>query len=411
MRRRTLFILIAVVAAAAILIVGVVAAGAKGSSNLSSISVQQLLQNVATRAHDTTAMNGEFAWSNDLLGTSSLLSLSGDQTPSGLASLLQGGSGRVWLQNGKARIESQGQSGDFVAIVNGTTAWTWDSMTNTATRYTLPTPSGTPMPSPSASIDPATAIADLVQKLAPTATLSVSGQEVVAGQDAYILKLAPVSPITTFGSAEVAIDGHRWVPLRVQLFAKGSDTPVLSAGFKSVSYSPGSDSLFTFTPPSGAAVVHKDLSKSLQAAPSQPKAVKSHEPLTLSQAQAAAPFLLTPSSTPAGLAFKGAFVTPTASRGTPSNVSHARVAVLHYGAGFGSLWIVETPATAQQTRQIEQQLGQLSMIGKATVNGAPATKLQTSLGSAVTFTQGDVRVVVGGLVPYGDITQVASSLR
>jgi outer membrane lipoprotein-sorting protein len=420
MRRRTLFILIAVLALAAILIVGVVAAGAKSTSNLPAISAQQLLQNVATNAHKTTAVNGEFAWSNDLLGTSSLLSLGGNQTPSGLASLLQGGSGRVWLQDGKARIESQGQNGDFIAVVYGTTAWTWDSMTNTATQYALPTPAAgstaEPLPSPTASIDPATAIADIIQKLAPTATLSVSGQEVVANQDAYVLKMTPVSPITTFGSVEVAIDGHRWVPLRVQVFAKGGSSAALSAGFKSVSYQPAADSLFAFTPPSGATVVHKDLSKSLQGirqgTQTEPKAAQQHRPLTLAQAKTAAPFLLTPSSTPTGLEFKGAFVTPTAPAGSGATATkHPPVAVLGYGTGFGSVWVVETPASAQQDKQIEQQLGQLSMIGKTTVNGMSATKLQASLGSAVTFTQGGVRVVVVGLVPFNDITQIAGSLK
>ena len=51
------------------------------------------------------------------------------------------------------------------------------------------------------------------------------------------------------------------------------------------------------------------------------------------------------------------------------------------------------------------------MIGKTTVNGTSATKLQTSLVSALTFTQSGVRVVVVGLVPFGDITQIAGSLK
>jgi hypothetical protein len=45
------------------------------------------------------------------------------------------------------------------------------------------------------------------------------------------------------------------------------------------------------------------------------------------------------------------------------------------------------------------------------VKSMPATKLQTSLGSGVTFTQGGVRVVVVGLVPFSDITQIAGSLQ
>lgn len=37
--------------------------------------------------------------------------------------------------------------------------------------------------------------------------------------------------------------------------------------------------------------------------------------------------------------------------------------------------------------------------------------LQTPLGSAVTFTQGSVRVAVVGLVPWSDLNQIAGSLR
>jgi len=85
--------------------------------------------------------------------------------------------------------------------------------------------------------------------------------------------------------------------------------------------------------------------------------------------------------------------------------------VLDYGSGFGTVLVIESKTTAAQDAQLQQQLGQLSTIGKTTVNGQPATKLQTPLGSAVTFRQGDVRVVVVGLVPWSDVTQIAGSLR
>ena len=176
-------------------------------------------------------------------------------------SLLTGGSGRVWAQDGKVRLESQGQNGDFVVVGNGATVWTWDSMTTTATQYTLPAHPGSsttaPTPSPASSLDPATAISRLIARLAPTATLSVDGQATVAGRQTYTLTLTPTSSLTSVGSVTVAIDGQRWVPLQVQVFAKGDATAVLSAGFKTVSFSPSADSLFTFTPPSGATIVHK----------------------------------------------------------------------------------------------------------------------------------------------------------
>jgi outer membrane lipoprotein-sorting protein len=438
MRRRTLALIAAGAVIAVVLVVGVVTAGAQGPSSLPSITVSQLLQNVATKAQSTTAVSGDVAWSNDLLGSSSLLSLGGNQTPAGLSSLLTGGSGRVWAQNGKARLESQGQNGDFVAVADGATIWTWDSMTNTATRYSSPSGSGaTASPVPRASLDPATAIAALIQKLAPNATLSVSGQAVVAGRQTYTLTLTPTSPVTTFGSVRVAIDGRRWVPLRVQVFAKGDGSAVMSAGFKTVSFSAVSDSLFSFSPPSGAIVVHKQLGTeqlgTAQGAPVKAKAGKvgaaengaAHQaPLTLAQAKAQAPFLLTPSSTPAGVAFRGAFVTPTVTKaqaviGSPTAQQARMIAILgkhptaalDYGTGFGTVLVVESKTTAGQDAQIQQQLGRLSTIGKTTVNGVPATKLQTSLGSAVTFRQGDVRVIVAGFVPWSDLTQIAGSLQ
>ena len=303
------------------------------------------------------------AWSNDLIGGSSLLSLGGTQTPGGLSSLLTGGSGRVWAQDGKVRLESQGQNGDFVVVGNGATVWTWDSMTTTATQYTLPAQAGSstasPAPSPRRASIRRPPSPGLIARLAPTATLSVDGQATVAGRQTYTLTLTPTSSITSVGSVTVAIDGQRWVPLQVQVFAKGDTTAVLSAGFKTVSFAPSSDSLFTFTPPSGATIVHKTVKAPVpQGMGGSDAAGKTaqHKPLTLAQAKAQAPFLLTPASTPAGVEFRGAFVTPTrgASAATPATgltpaqrnaltaLGKHPTAVLAYGTGFGTVVVIES---------------------------------------------------------------------
>jgi outer membrane lipoprotein-sorting protein len=435
MRRKTLAILAAVAVLAAVLVVGVVTAAAKGPSSLPQIGVAQLLRNVATRAQGTTAVSGDVAWSNDLLGSaSSLLSL-GNATPTGLSSLLAGGSGRVWVQDGKLRLEQQGQNGDFVAIANGATVWTWDSVTSTATRYALPAAKGATSgasasmaaPSPAAGLDPTTAIAALISHLAPTAKLSVAGQTTVAGRPAYRLKLTPTSAVTSVGSVMVAIDGQRWLPLRVQVFARGDGTPILSAGFTSVSFHRLSSSLFTFSPPAGSTVVRKAFSMpSLGAsatgvAPRHTAAEHAVKPLTLAQAGTRASYLLTPSSTPAGFAFRGAFVTPAAvkaakglsaaQRAAAAALVGHRGALLVYGQGLGTVLVVEAKTTAAQDAQIQHELGRLSVLGGARVDGAPATRLQTALGSVVTFRRGDVRVVVVGLVPWSDVAQIAGSLH
>ena len=432
MRRRTIALLAAAVAVVVALVV-VVTAAAQGPSSLPPITVSELLNNVATKAQGTTAVSGDVAWSNGLLGGSSLLSLGGTQTPGGLSSLLTGGSGRVWAQDGKVRLESQGQNGDFVVVGNGATVWTWDSMTTTATQYTLPAHAGastaSPAPSPASSLDPATAISRLIAKLAPTATLSVDGQATVAGRQTYTLTLTPTSSLTSVGSVTVAIDGERWVPLQVQVFAKGDTTrgalgglqdglvraqrrqpvhlhaaerrhhrPQDREGARSQGHGRqrrGRQGRAAQAPDPGAGQGAGPVPARRRR---RPRRASSSAALSSRRPRARAP-----RAPAAGL-------TPAQRKALASFGKHP-TAVLAYGTGFGTVVVVESRTTAAQDAQIAQGLGQVSMIGKATVNGAPAVRLQTSLGSVVTFRQGDVRVVVAGLVPWSVVDQVAGSLH
>ena len=75
----------------------------------------------------------------------------------------------------------------------------------------------------------------------------------VAGQAAYELVLAPKDSRSTIGSIRIAIDGKTAVPLRVQVFAKGADSPAFQVGYTEISYVAPSPANFTFTPPPGAA--------------------------------------------------------------------------------------------------------------------------------------------------------------
>ncbi len=150
------------------------------------------------------------------------------------------------------------------------------------------------------------------------------------------------------------------------------------------------------------------------------------KPLTLAQAKVRAPFLLTPTSTPAGVAFRGAFVTPSASAAakapataltpaqrsmlTGSRRAPGRGARLRHRLRHASSSI-EAKTTPAQDAQLQQRLGSVSAIGQTTVNGAPAIRLQTPLGAVVTFRQGGVRVVVAGLVPVSVVNQIAGSLH
>jgi len=221
-------------------VVGVAASRAQGGTTLPSISPAALLAKAATAAKSPTPVSGDVAWTNGLIPGSDLTGLLGGQgsAPSSLAGLAMGGSGRLWVQPGSGvRLDVQGSGSDFVLVGGKSGVWTYSSATGTAVQYALPAGTGTSAPKPTASaVDPLAAITKGLQHFAATGTVAVTGDQTVAGRQSYVLTITPAAGITTtLGSVRVAIDGATYVPLQVQVFAKGDTTPTLSAGFTSVS--------------------------------------------------------------------------------------------------------------------------------------------------------------------------------
>ncbi len=362
MHRRSL-IVIAIVALLVVagVTVGLVEARAQGEPQLATITPAQLLANVAQHAGDVSAVSGDVSWKNDVLGLS-MLSFGG-QGSGDFTALLSGGSGRVWVQDGKARFEIQGAIGDTTIVGDSTSVWVYTSMGNTATEYTLPaglkTPegvganqSGTTQSSQTAVTDPVAAIDDFIQKLAPDAALAVSDHVTVAGQSCYVLSLIPKATNTVFGSVQVAIDSKTYLPLKIDVYAKGTAKPVLTAGFTSVSYSQLADSIFAFTPPPTATVEHKTLTlpvvmaggsgASAEVKPDitgeQATSTDEQAPLTLAEAAAKAGFAPpAPQTTDPALAFGGAFVIPAQQVDLQSLLSQIQSGALGSGMlGFGA---------------------------------------------------------------------------
>jgi outer membrane lipoprotein-sorting protein len=173
---------------------------------------------------------------------------------------------KVWHSPDGARIANLLPAGERDLVANKTDAWFWDSRTQTAKHVTYdmaamrPTAkarqeTGTPP-------DPTTLATKIVRRLAPFAGLSVSSTQWVAGEPAYTLVLTPTSSNTLVGSVRVALDANNWVPLELEVFAKGSDTAAIRVGFTSISFGPVDASTFDFTPPAGATVTTTALRKS-----------------------------------------------------------------------------------------------------------------------------------------------------
>lgn len=419
MSRKWWAIIVVAALAAAAVTVGIATSRAQGTTSLQSLSVAQLLVKVGDASKSTTAVSGDITWNNGLIPGSDLTGLLGAQgsAPSSLSGLALGGSGRIWLQQGSGlRFESQGSGSDFVVVAGKNGLWSYSSATSTATHYTAPlgasAKTATSSPSPqSSSIDPLAAITAGLQRFASTGTVTMGPQTTVAGQPSYLLVMTPVSVHTTVGSVQVAIDARTFVPLRVQVFARGDTTPTLSAGFTSVSYGHLDNSLFAFTAPVGATVRSQALPSPQRllggATAAKPAA---HEQMTLAAAKVKAAgyglTLATPSTTPSDLPFIGAMVTaPSKARGA--------MAVLHYGSGFGSVVVIESQGASSQSTGLQQQIASLpqGLVRAATIAGGPGYELQTPLVNIAAWQPGTTTAIAAGLVPQTLFSQFLAAIH
>lgn len=188
----------------------------------------------------------------------------GGQGSSDLTSLVSGTHTlRVWYAGpDKARVALLGTLGETDVITNGTDLWVWSSAENTATHRTVKTDaaekSTVPKPEMSAAGMTPQQIATLaLAAIDPTTAVSTDGSAKIAGRDAYELVLTPRDPATRIGSVRLAIDATEHVPLRVQIYARGSDTAAIEVAFTQVSFARPEDQQFTFNPPPGAKVVQE----------------------------------------------------------------------------------------------------------------------------------------------------------
>ena len=448
MRSRAVILVIVAVLAAVAIVVGVVAvAGADSSTTLPSLTAPELLAKMSQSHGQTQSISGDISWTNGLFGNLANAAHDTFGAMPAQSPLLASGAGRIWLSKDGMRVESQGGAGDQVAVVSeaGHDAWLYDYAANTARHIVVtgaPEGSQTPLPTTSATALTPSAISAMLLRLAPLGAMSVDGQTTVAGRDAYVLKFTPAAADTALGSVQVAIDGKTYVPLRLQVFAKGATEPTLQFGFDTVSFGAVDPSRFSFTPPAGAAVTTKTIDAGkvreqakaegdkLKAAAQEAVASGDLGRAFLTQAQAAklVPYELATASSEAR-PFRSAFVLkqgiPVTALGSPlldlsglgadaqgagqaAAATAGPTAAQVYGSGLGSIVLFQAPATAQTEKQLKQLP---EVFDKMDINGHQAAVVTTPLGGVVVWQQGDTTLAAAGIVPAADLKAFASSVR
>ena len=148
--------------------------------------------------------------------------------------------------------------GESDLIRNGSDVWLWSSSTNTARHATIPASAATPAPGgtgvSAVPLTPQQAADRALRAITPTTSVTTDPAAVVAGRSAYQLVLQPKDTATLIGTVRIAIDGKTHLPLRVQVFPRGSGTPAFEVGFTSFDPSVPAGSVFAFNRAPGAKV-------------------------------------------------------------------------------------------------------------------------------------------------------------
>jgi outer membrane lipoprotein-sorting protein len=406
-----------------------------------------------------TALSGEVSWQNDLFGD--LGAASGMAQLPAQSPLTSSGSGRIWVSDAGAKVESQGGGGDQVVVLNKAerTAWVYDYARDTVSKVVVTgeAPAETASPAPSTPFVTPEAITLYLLQIARFATVDVAGKAKVAGQDAYLLRMTPAATDTALGYVQAAIDGRTMVPLQLTVYAKGGTAPVLRFGFDSIGYEPIDPAMFAFTPPEGATVTTKtvdggamkakaDEMHQARAAKDEPTEAEKEAAqqavqgalLTREQVAKLVPYQLAYAREYTARPYQWGYVLGSAgpltasgaplmqalgavtgmdltavTKGThsPRDAAAGPTSVLLYGQGFGTIVLAQTKTTPDLREQLEQARQASQLLGSTTVNGAKALEVGTPLGGIIVWEQGDTTLVAGGMVPMTALETFASTVR
>jgi hypothetical protein len=258
----------AVLAVGAVVAGTAVAAGAQAAPSLPARTAAQLLAD-AQHAAGPGPMTATIAETANL----GLPALPGSSNSSSALSLLSGSHTlNIWYADPThVRVAEPVQLGETDLRRDGSQVWLWSSKTQTATHLVLPSfPAGLHRPvlhrpgfgqglgqglgATGTPPTPQQVARQILAAAGPTTTVSVQRNITIAGQAAYQLAVAPKDGRSLIGQVRIAIDASKYLPLRVQVFARGATTPAFQIGFTALSFGRPAASNFTFTPPPGAKV-------------------------------------------------------------------------------------------------------------------------------------------------------------
>jgi outer membrane lipoprotein-sorting protein len=241
----------AVSAVAIVLAVGWLSVGrAAPMPDLPSTSPSTLIASTLHAVATRTSVSGTVTTHVDL-GIPQLPSSLSD--PAGPAAvLLADQTFKVWYGPDGIRVAQLLPFTERDLVANRSDVWFWDAQRFTAWHGAVDETA--PRQAPPSLGDLTRLVSEILHDDRSYVAASVAQAQVVAGRDAYVLRLTPATADTRLGRIDVGIDAETRMPLSLQVFARGSSAAVVEVKYASVAFGPVDASMFTFTPPQDAVV-------------------------------------------------------------------------------------------------------------------------------------------------------------
>jgi hypothetical protein len=366
---------------------------------------------LATAVHAALAAPAVTGISADISFTNNLID-STDFTGSDTDPILQGASGRLWLSDThELRLELQSDNGDAQIVVKHGSFWISDPSAHTVYQGTLPADmtAANAKPKSEPAVPTIAAIQSDLNRLMRRVNVSGAIPSDVAGKAAYTVHVSPKHDGGLLGSAQLAWDAVRGVPLRVAIYARDNSTPVLELKATNISYGSVPESDFAISPPAGDKVVKISSAghqTSTAAAAHRTRHGRRAQATGLSAVAGRVPFALTAPKSLVGLPRH--VVSLLSWGGKPA-------ALITYGENVGGIVVIEQTADAKSAAQgsgpNQGGGGNGLSLPTVSINGATGQELDTALGTMVSFTRAGVSYTVIGSVPSTAADLAARALR
>lgn len=240
-------------------VVGVVVGAAAASAAVPSLPAKTPAQLLTELAQATGRPVGPFTATVQETASLGLPELPGLSRASGASSSLLAGTQSIDIWYGgpkRERIAVPVQAGESDLRRDGSSVWLWNSKTQTATQVTLPAQSAHSRHDrgPQVPETPQAAASQLLKAIGPSTVVGVQSNLYVADRPAYQLSLAPKSSQSLVGRVLLAVDASSGIPLRVEVYGRGSAGLAYSIGYSKLVFGTPDAANFAFTPPPGATV-------------------------------------------------------------------------------------------------------------------------------------------------------------